>query len=182
MDAYKYIILPRKQLVELKMEYWLSTNVLSLHWWLMLFFLIAPWVIWWRLIDKRRIREIGLYGFFILFLSSIFDDIGSQLNLWAYPYILTPISQKFEPYDYSVLPVIYMLIYQKFKSWKSFVIVHIVSSVIFSFVLEPLTVYFNLYIMINWKHAYSFIIYPLMGMGCKLIINKLNKIESFDNG
>lgn len=177
MDFYKYIVLPQKQLTDLKTEYWLNTNVFTLHWFLMLFFLIFPWFIWWRMVDKSRIKEIGLHGFFVLFISSLFDDIGSQLNLWVYPYMFTPISQRFEPYDYSVLPVIYMLIYQNYSNWKLFIIAQFVVSAVFSFILEPLTVYFNIYRMLNWKSQYSFCIYPIIGIVCKEISHRINKIE-----
>jgi hypothetical protein len=177
MDYYKNIVLPRKQLIDLKTEYWLNSNVFSVHWWLILFFLIFPWFVWWRMVDKSRLKEIALHGFFVMLMATTLDDIGSQLNLWVYPHIFTPLSQRFEPYDYSVLPVIYMLIYQKYSNWKSYIIAQLIVSALFSYILEPITVYFNIYKMINWKAHYSFCIYPIIGMLCKQISHWINKIE-----
>jgi hypothetical protein len=182
MDVYKYLVFPQKYLTDLKMEYWLKVNVFSVRWWLILFFLIAPWIIWRRMVDKRRIKEIALHGFFIIIFSSLLDSIGSQLNLWVYPYMFTPLSQIFEPYDYSVLPASYMLIYQNYSNWKSFIKVQYIVSAIFSFILEPLTIYFNIYSMINWRYEYSFLIYPIIGMSCKIISHKINRIEDSKNG
>jgi hypothetical protein len=177
MDAYKHLVFPREQMFKIKTEYWLSSNVFTLPWWIMIFFLTVPWLVWWKLLDKRRIKEVSLYGTFIIFLSALYDSIGSKFNLWVYPYILTPLSEKFEPYDYSVLPVLYMIIYQKCKNWRSFITAQFIASAILSFIIEPITIYFEIYIMLSWRYEYSFFIYPLTGIMCRLLICKINRIE-----
>ncbi len=177
MDAYKHLVFPREQLLKIKTEYWLSSNFFTLPWWIMIFFLTVPWLVWWKLLDKRRIKEVSLYGTFIIFLSALYDSIGSKFNLWVYPYILTPLSERFEPYDYSVLPILYMIIYQKCKTWKSFITVQFIASAILSFIIEPITIYFGIYIMLSWRYEYSFLIYPLTGIMCRLLICKINRIE-----
>lgn len=178
MDVYKYLIEPLQQLTKLRLEYWLKYSVFTMQWWIMILVLIIPWIFWRKKLDKKRIKEISLYGFFIMFFSLVLDEIGTMLALWAYPYIFTPLSIRFEPYDYSILPVVYMLVYQRISNWKSFVLAQCIIAAIFSFILEPITVYFNIYKMINWRYEYSFFIYPLLGMLCKLIIHKINKIET----
>ena len=178
MDVYKYLVEPLQQLIKFRLEYWLKYNLFTIHWWIMILVLIVPWIVWWKKLDKKRIKEISLYGFFIMFFSLILDDIGTTLAFWAYPYLLTPLSIRFEPYDYCILPVIYMLIYQTFPNWKFFVLAQYITAAIFSFILEPITVYFNIYKLISWRYEYSFFIYPLLGMLCKLIIHRINKIET----
>lgn len=160
------------------MEYWLRAIVFSAPWWFMIFFLIVPWFIWWRIVDKRRIKEIVLYGFFAVFFFCLLDNMGTQLGLWIYPHIFTPVSNMLEPYDYSVLPVIYMIIYQKYPNWKFFIIAQFAVAAVFSFILEPITIHFDIYRMINWKYVYSFLIYPIIGVLCKIISARISRIEN----
>lgn len=177
MNVYKYLVQPFESLTSLKLEYWVKYNVFSLRWWLMIIFLIFPWVIWSRFIDKKRLKEILLYGFFVLIFCLILDEVGTHLSFWAYPYILTPISASFEPYDYTFLPITFMLIYQYLPSWKAYIFAIIALSAVFSFILEPIVVYFDFYRLLKWRYEYSFVIYPLIGLFCKLIIHKIIIIE-----
>lgn len=55
------------------------------------------------------------------------------------------------------MPIIYMLIYQCFKTWTSFLIAAIVNAFVFSFILEPLFLWLHIYEPYLWKYTYSFI-------------------------
>jgi len=47
-----------KQLVQLKIEHWLKEDLFTPQWWLMLVFLLIPWILWWRYVDKTRILQL----------------------------------------------------------------------------------------------------------------------------
>lgn len=131
----------------------------SIQWWILLATLIIPWVVWWKLVDKRNFKVILLYGLIIMSLINIMDHTGLQLMLWSYEYKLTPLIPILSPVDLSLLPVLYMLMYQYFRKWKSFWIAQIVGAAIFSFVGEPIFVALGIYRMLNWKHYYSYPFY-----------------------
>ncbi|WP_201714763.1 hypothetical protein [Rossellomorea arthrocnemi] len=52
-------------LTELRLENFIHDDLLSPQWWLLLALLIIPWIVWWILVDKSRIKQIWLFGVFI---------------------------------------------------------------------------------------------------------------------
>jgi len=157
--SYKEIEQLRGQLTELEQQFWLDHVLFSIQWWILLATLIIPWVVWWKLVDKRNIKVILLYGLIMIPLINIMDHTGVQMMLWSYEYRLSPLIPILSPIDLSLLPGLYMLMYQYFRSWKSFWIAQIVGAGIFSFVGEPIFVALGIYRMLNWEHYYSYPIY-----------------------
>jgi len=121
--------------------------------------LIIPWLIWCKLVDKGRIKDILLYGLFVALTTTYLDSIGNELVLWSYPHSLLPLMPKLFPVDISLLPVVFMLIYQYFPQWKPFTIATIITSLLSAFIVEPVFVYVGIYEMYKWEFWYSFIIY-----------------------
>lgn len=164
----------QKTLNEMRQLHWKYSEFLTFQWWLLLIVMVIPWMIWWKFVDKKRIHEILLYGFFVIMLSIILDDIGSHVQLWDYNRNLTPFVHQLSPINLSILPVSFMLIYQYFQTTKSFVIAHIILAAGGSFIVEPLFEKMNIYVQYDWKHIYSFPIYILMALFLNWLINKIN--------
>lgn len=112
---------------------------------------------------QKRIFEIVTYGFFVTAVGVIGDAIGVSLMLWHYPNTLLPVSQIAEVHTIQ-MPIIYMLVYQYFHSWKSFIIASAINAFVFAFMLEPLLVWLQIYELHGWKHIYSF--FPYIDSGC----------------
>lgn len=176
MDVFKEIIKLQKQLTDLEHQYWMDHVLFTFNWWLLLGIFIAPWLIWWKLVDKNRIREILLYGFVIMVLSSILDDLGIASLLWVYPYQLLQILDRLNAIDLTTLPVMYMLIYQYFPKWKSFFMAHVLLGFFSAFVAEPILVRMNIYMPLLWKFIYSFPIYIIMAMLVKWFTDQISQI------
>lgn len=70
---------------EIAYQHWVNDEFLTWKWWLLLCLATVPWLIWWRVTDKRRTHEILLFGLFIALCSVCMDLIGTQLLLWGYP-------------------------------------------------------------------------------------------------
>lgn len=166
---------------DIKMEQWLNDTVFTWQWCLLVALSIAPWIFWWCVVDKKRFTEIVLLGMFVLMSSSWMDDLGTDLILWYYPYKLLPVYPQLVPINYAVLPVTYMLIYQYFPLWRSYITAITIMAALFSFVAEPSLGYLGMYKMLKWHYYYSFPIYILMGITHRwlvetvLAINKQNK-------
>ena len=165
------------KLNEMTRDYWIHNFVFSFKWWILLFLTIVPWFIWWKIVDKSRLTEISLYGFFIISVSTILDVIGWNYSLWYYPNNLLGICTPLIPIDYTLLPILYMLAYQYFPSWKSFSIVLLILSFTFAFVWEPLAEMMNFYKPLKWNHVYSFFGFFLMGVFSRRIVLKIIKIQ-----
>jgi hypothetical protein len=171
--TFEYVEQLMRYAVEAEWIYWLNTVLLSWQWWLLIFLLIVPWIIWWRFVDKKRLTEILLVAFVVFIASLTLDEMGTEMGLWDYRYRTTPFWHVFIPYNFAVLPVTYSLIYQRFQTWKSYLITFTFLSGIFSFVAAPVLEWMNIYELFGWRHVYSFPIYILMALFARYIVEKI---------
>lgn len=164
----------RKTFLDLQHRNWLENNLFSFDWWLLLFLLITPWMIWWRLANRKMLLPLLLYGMVVALESILLDLALANSIAWGYPKrLLDFFSPILLPYDLTVLPVIFMLLYQYFSSWKGFIISQIITAALFSFVVEPLLEWMEIYQTYTWNSLYSFPLYILVAIIPKLIIDHL---------
>jgi hypothetical protein len=162
-----------KNLSELRQEYWLQYDLFSYQWWLLLAVFIISWVVWWKLVDKQRLKEIILFGVSMSYLIYVLDHVGYELNLWIYPHKLIRILPEATTLDWGILSISHMLVYQYFRRWRSYLIANTLMAIVFAFIFEPISVWIGIYKMLNWRYIYSFPIYILKAV----IIKWLFEIE-----
>lgn len=173
-ENFQHIIDAHSVFLQLRYEHWIHYEVYTVIWWLLLCLWILPWVVWLAIVDHERIAEIYCYGITIMFITTLLDTIGSVQGLWAYPIKIIPSMPELEPIDWGILPVTYMLIYQFFPRWKEFIIVQIITAILYSFVGEPFLVkILKVYLILNWKSIYSFPIYLLLAIITRILIKYL---------
>lgn len=156
---FKEIIIRKMQLLKMTGEYFDTFVIFTWQWWFLLFLTIVPWIIWWKLVDKKRFVEISLFGFFIFLWVILSDIAGVTYGMWAYPIGLLPSAGFSITADITVFTLSQMLVYQYFPTWKGYIIANLVYAIVFALLLEPLAISMNLYVMLNWKHIYSVPIY-----------------------
>ncbi|MBP2626937.1 MAG: hypothetical protein H6Q68_1648 [Firmicutes bacterium] len=156
-----------------RMEHWIGEDFGTWRWWILLLLLIIPWFIWYKYADKKQFHELTLFGLFIMISSITLDELGFELSLWNYPVDVIPLFPRLTSVDYTAVPVIHMLVYQYFSTWKSFFWAMVVKATVFSFILEPLIVQLGFYKMIKWNHLYSFPIYIVVGLCVRWIVKKI---------
>lgn len=171
------IIELREYMWELLFDYWKSHTLFSFNWWFLLITSILFFVVWLWLVDKSRIIEIITFGLLISTFVFILDLIGITTVLWSYPDRLLPVMTPILEIHKMHMPIIYMLIYQYFQQWKSYILVLTFTSFIFSFVLEPITEWLGIYEVYRWRYVYSFPIYILLGVIFKWMLIKLKQIQ-----
>lgn len=160
-------------------SYW-SHNLFKWQWWLLLGLTIIPWVIWWKVVDKKRVHEIFGMGFVVTIIATLLDVLGWNHYMWTYPIQLLPMCTPLFPFDLTIVPVSHMLVYQYFRTWKSFILAEIVAALFFAFISEPLLVKFGIYKVIKWKHLYSFPIYLGKTIVGKWLIEKMKKLNAVE--
>ncbi|OLO37126.1 hypothetical protein BTR23_14450 [Alkalihalophilus pseudofirmus] len=168
----------RLKLKEANFEYWLNENLFTFSWWFLLITMFLFFISWWLLLEKSRMMEMLLYGFLVATIVILLDVIGVSFVLWGYPIMLAPLVPPIFEIDIGHLPFVYMTIYQYFSTWKSYVIVMTITAFIFAFVLEPITIWLDIYEANNWRHIYSLPIYVLIGIFCKWFITKIKQVEN----
>ena len=162
---------------DMRMEQWLQDTVFTWQWWLLVALLIVPWILWGVLIDKKRLTAVILLGMFVLATVTWMDDLGTDFILWYYPYKLLPVYPQLIPINYAVLPVTYMLIYQYFPLWCSYITAIAIMAALYSFIAEPALAYLGMYQVLKWQFYYSFPIYLLIGISHRWLVEKVLAIN-----
>lgn len=173
MEQYAEILEAHSHLHQLMYEHWRQYEFLTYQWWLLLGVLIIPWFIWWKLVDKTRVAIIFSYGLFIMFLVITMDALGIVNKLWIYPVKLLPIIPHTISIDWSMLPILHMLLYQYFPHWKSFLIAETAAAALLAFVGEPIATRLGVYYILYWQHIWSFPIYVGKAVLAKWFIERL---------
>jgi hypothetical protein len=166
-----------RHLTQARIENWLGECFGTWPWWFLVALQIIPWLVWFKLVEKRKIVEFSLFGLIIIVVTNTLDELGFVLSLWYYPLKVIPIIPRLTSIDCSILPVAYMLIYQYFSEWKSFFRVMAVASAFFSFIAEPLMTFLGFYQPLTWKHYYSYPIYIVLALACKWLTRIIIDME-----
>ncbi len=171
--SFEEIIKARRELQDLTVAHWLQDDLYKWTWWLNVVLTIAPWIIWWKLVDRKRVLEILAYGLLVTMTSTLMDEWGTQAVFWGYPDVMLPFIPRLFPIDYVLIPVIYMLVYQYFSEWKPFIIASVILAAVFAFALEKAMEGLGLYQLYTWKSIYSFPIYFALAVFWKWVVEKI---------
>lgn len=171
------IIELRRQSRDMLYEYWLNDSIYTFNWWLLVTTTIGIIIVWLFILDKKRIIEIITFGLMVATMGFIIDVVGTSFVLWSYPDRIFPVLPPIVEIHNGILPIAYMIVYQYFQAWKSYIIAMITIASFFAFVLEPLTESLGIYQAYQWKHIYSFPIYFIIGVLFKWIVSKFKKMD-----
>lgn len=159
-----------------RLEKWLGEDFGTLRWWILVILLVIPWIIWYKYADKKQLHELTLYGTIITIYSLTLDEFGYALSLWHYPVEVIPMLPRLTSVDYTLVPIVYMTIYQYFLTWQSFFWAMVAMATVFSFIAEPLIVELGFYELLTWNHIYSFPIYIAVGLCSRWVVKKIFQI------
>lgn len=162
--------------VQLDIQGWLKYEVFTLTWWILVAFFIIPWLIWFKYVERSRMLEILLFGTFVMISNLILDALGSDFGFWVYPTELIPIAPEAFEFDISIVPVGFMLLFQYFRTWKSFIIALIIMAATYAFIGELLCQLFEAVLYLKWTYFYSFFYYIIIGILIKAIVDKLKRM------
>lgn len=154
-----------------RVEFWLQHDMHSWQWYALLAMLIIPYIIWWKLVDRKRLLPIVTIGLMVMTTANWMDQVGSELGWWTYAYKTIPVFPQMIPVNYAMLPVGYMLLYQWFVPWRRYVIAATVMSAIMTWISEPVVHWMGIYYLLSWKYSYSFPIYIVIACTHKWIVD-----------
>ncbi|PLR96855.1 hypothetical protein CVD19_10580 [Bacillus sp. T33-2] len=161
------------QLLMLDKADWLKDEFLTWNWWVLVAFLIIPWLIWIVVSRRETIVEDLLVGTNIMLITFILDVVGLQLSLWEYPIKLIPLNPRAWSFDLSMVPVAFMLLYQYFTTWKSYIAALLLMAAMYAFIGEPFSEWVQFVHYIKWNYFYSFFYYIAAGISVRMIVLKL---------
>lgn len=175
--GYDEILSIHSKFKDIKYEHWVSYELFTVQWWTMIILMIVSWIIWWKLLDRSRTSNLTLHGLFVFFSCTAMDAFGISHHLWIYPINVTAKIPHLVAVNWSMLPVIYMLIYQYYPRWISFVKASIAMSAVLSFIGEPFTQWFGIYYVFHWEHIWSFPIYVLIAIIGRWLVETLLSLK-----
>ncbi|KUP09707.1 hypothetical protein Q73_01870 [Bacillus coahuilensis m2-6] len=129
----------RISLTEELKQYWEAySGFNSWGFWASVLMLVIPLLVLFFLIDRKRIFEIGFFGFSMHTIAVFLDSLGVKDGLWGYPFLISPVAPSNVTLDTSLIPVVFMLIYQyTYHRPILFYLVSIGTTLVFSFILKP---------------------------------------------
>lgn len=168
----------KTQLRGMILQHYLDREVFGWVWWLGIACIVIPFIIWLKVVDKKRLLEICVFGLIVNVFAAFLDVFGADMVLWEYPIRILPQSALLFPVDFIVLPVANMIIYQKFPAWGKYLLASALTAAGFSFILEPIAVWIGEYRLVAWSFFYSFPIYILIDILAKFMTEKLNATQN----
>ncbi|MGD6832978.1 CBO0543 family protein [Sutcliffiella halmapala] len=145
-------------------EYWQQYSSLETwQFWVNLLFLLLPLIILWFKIDRSKAFHFGFYGFAVHIIFTYFDTALVRYGLLTYPYQGIPFIPVNFGLDVSLIPVIFMLLYQwTLKNKKNYYIYSLLSSTVLAFLFKPILLYFDLIIWHKWVNPFFLFLFYIV--------------------
>lgn len=157
-------------------NHYLTSELLTPAWWGIVAMLVAFYAVWLRLLDKTRVLEILLFGSFVSVAAAFIDIAGTTAALWHYDVRLFPILPAPFPFDFTVAPILLMLVHQYSDSWARYSLWNIIASAIAGLGITPLFVYLGIKTMYV-SSFYHFILTFVVGMVARWIILWVMRVQ-----
>lgn len=141
-------------------------------------FLIISYIVWIKLVDKRRLKEILLFGSFVAVAAGFIDLVGVTAGLWEHDTRLFPFSPSLFPFDYTIVPILYMLVIQYTSSWRNYLIGSLLVAAFNSFVINPVYVMVGILQYHKFNYFYMFVLIFVVTTIIKAIYNWITNIEN----
>lgn len=174
----------QNSLYNLRLEYWhesykhwISQELFSFPWFFNIAFLAILYIVWVKIVDKKRLRELLLFGALLAVASVLIDTIAVTIGLWEYNISLFPISPAPFPFDFTVIPISFMFVSQYTSTWRTYLIGALFAAGVFSFVLEPVYVLLGIKIFHKFNYFYMFVLVFVVTIAIKAIFNWIVSIE-----
>ncbi|EPZ47393.1 CBO0543 family protein [Alicyclobacillus acidoterrestris] len=165
-------------------HYWsLYSGPATWQFWFTCFLLIAPLVLLYVMLDRRRALLIGFFGFNVHVWFGYIDAFGAERALWSYPYKLIPFLPMSVSLDVSLVPIVYMLVYQwTTNTHRNYYLYATITSLIFAFVFKPIMSALNMFHLYYWmNYFYLFLGYMVVMVVSKLITDVFVSFEKSAN-
>lgn len=152
-------------------EYWHQYSSFDTwQFWFMVIIFIVPLIVLYFKLDRSKAFHLGFFGFNIHVWLGYIDRFGVGSGFWEYPYQPVIILPNNVTLDASLIPVIFMMMYQWIlANNKNYYVYMIILSAGLAFIFKPLlALHFFLTFYIDFPYFYLFLGY--------LVIFTLSKV------
>ncbi|WP_371377741.1 CBO0543 family protein [Sporomusa aerivorans] len=156
MDTDYLIYQLRVELWQLLLADW-KADTLTVKYWAMVGVIAFAYTMWYRLTDKRRLVDLLLYGSLIAVMRELLDLFGVSAGLWIYKVRILPLSPSVLLMDWTIIPLIYMLVQQHSPNWRQFFAWSAVGTTIIAGVIFPVLSALDILQLMRWNYFYGFV-------------------------
>ncbi|GGH73200.1 hypothetical protein JOD43_000020 [Pullulanibacillus pueri] len=163
----------QERLTDTEFHYWkIYSDYGTWQFWVNILMLIIPLIVLYFAIDRERIFLLGFYGMQIHVWFTYLNSVGLRMGWWDYPNRIAPIFPFFS-FSASFIPVIYILVYQwTLNHQKNFYLYTLITSVIISFIIMPIFVATNFFVLFKWiNYGWLLVFIVIVFLWSKLITN-----------
>ena len=155
---------------QLSMQHWLNEEIFSLGWFLEVIILIAAYVVWLKLLDKRRATEMLLIGSLAAVAKSLNSIVlGGLLGLAHYNIRLVPFANNMFTSSITLSPIIVMLAQQYAHSWKGYMVRNAIGFALLCFVIFPVFTLVGALEFHNWNVFFHFLVLLTVSLVVRLV-------------
>lgn len=161
------------EIISTWLNYWYKYSYLNTwQFWIILALFIVPLIALYFLIDRKKALLIGFYGYNVHVWFTYIDTYGGATNLWFYPYKIIPFFTTSFSLDVSLVPVLFMLVYQWTINHNKNYYLYIFLLVVFmAFVFKRVMVDLGLFQLTHSNYFILFLGYFVIALISKLITN-----------
>ncbi len=167
----------QKQLTSIHVEEWMKEDVFRLKWWLLIGLLLVFLFVWWKAADKSIFSDVCIFAALMAIVAMGINEYGEELTLWDYPTDVIPIFPPLSSINLISLPLIYSIVFQYFKTRRSFIWAALAVTALICFIIEPILAGVDFYQLLQWKYIFSFPIYAAAAVGIRETILKITAID-----
>lgn len=147
-----------RELEQLSMQNWLSHEVFSFGWFLILGIIIAAYVIWLILLDRKRATQLLLIGSLAAVACTInYLTLGDMLGLIEYKIRLLPFYSPVFFSSITLSPIVIMLAEQYTSSWAGYIIRSAIGFAVLNFIFFLFTLV-GILEFHNWNAFFHFLV------------------------
>jgi hypothetical protein len=173
-----------RELARLSIQKWTSNEVFSFQWFLMVGLLIVAYVVWLKLVDRKRVTELLLIGSLeavakLIIASILLDNI---LGLYEYRIRLLPVPANIFATSVTISPIIIMLVAQYTSSWKGFLLWNAIGNAFLNFVIFPVYTSIGIVKFYNWNVFYHFLVLSAVAVCVRVVFLWINGIQRRHSG
>lgn len=133
--------------------------------WVVLGMLILPLIALFLFIDRRKVFQLGFYGYGVHVFFAMTDSFATTRGWWTYPYKLLPGIPANLALDSSFVPVIYIFLYQyTLNKSKNYYLWLLLLSLVLAFFLKPLLLGIGLF-RFGGKENFMLLFYGYITVG-----------------
>lgn len=144
------------RLWELVYADWYQNELFSASWWGLVIGSLLIYAVWLRVLDKKRIIEILLFGSLVTVMATFTDVYATQANTFSYNIQILPTAPALFPLDFIMIPVPLMIAYQYGHRWSNYLVTAGIASAFYAFVITPILVANGILTMYRWSYLWAF--------------------------